>query len=204
MSIHSAVVKVGQVKFPRITDVTQVYMHPMMIGEKIDLPKGAESFTPVVESMLAMLDSTAQGKAFVTIDRRTVFAGKTHRRPGPHVDGNFIYEWHGGGGWLTGEAGRFLEPHAHKLQYCNPLGGMLIASDHKACRVWTGRFEGEPNQGGDCSHLQSQLNKAPTFLMEEKALYLGNSTCIHESLPVERDVFRTLVRITLPADLKVF
>lgn len=36
--------------------------------------------------------------------------------------------------------------------------------------------------------------------LESNTLYWGNSTFIHESLPVEEDVKRQLIRITLPAD----
>jgi hypothetical protein len=61
-----------------------------------------------------------------------------------------------------------------------------------------GDFEGEPNQGGDCSHLD--LSKMDCYEMESNTLYWGNSTFIHESLPVQEDVKRQLVRITLPAD----
>lgn len=39
-----------------------------------------------------------------------------------------------------------------------------------------------------------------SFNLKSHTLYWGNSTFIHESLPLEEDVERQLVRITLPAD----
>lgn len=202
--IHSMIANVGTVEFPAPSEPTQVYMHPHVLGQPLELPVGARHFSNTVAAMLSRLGDVV-GKVFITIDRRLVKASTSHRRPGPHVDGNFIYDWSGGGGggWLTGTNGRVLPPEAHRLQYCNPLGGLLIASDYAACQVWTGQFEGQPEQGGDCSHMQDQLDRAPTFLLEPNTLWLGNSTCVHESLPVSEDVVRTLVRITLPADLRV-
>ncbi len=48
------------------------------------------------------------------------------------------------------------------------------------------------------THLD--LSKMDCYEMESNTLYWGNSTFIHESLPVQEDVKRQLVRITLPAD----
>jgi hypothetical protein len=104
----------------------------------------------------------------------------------------------GGGGWLTGEDGRFLPREQHEEQYCSEKGGMLIVSSYEACKGWNGEYEGQPNQGGDCSHLD--LSKMDNFNLKSNTLYWGNSTFIHESLPLEEDVKRQLVRITLPAD----
>ena len=121
------------------------------------------------------------------------------RRGGPHTDGNYLYGWGGnGGGWLTGEDGRFLPREKHINQYCSDKGGMLIISSYEACKGWNGEYDGEPNQGGDCSHLD--LSTMESFIMEKNTLYWGNSTFIHESLPIDEDVKRQLVRITLPAD----
>ena len=104
----------------------------------------------------------------------------------------------GGGGWLTGEDGRFLPREQHEEQYCSEKGGMLIVSSYEACKGWNGEFEGQPNQGGDCTHLD--LSNMNSFNLKSHTLYWGNSTFIHESLALEEDVERQLVRITLPAD----
>ncbi len=193
---------VGKVSFPEFRGA-QAYMHPIDLAAPT-LPSDCADFAPVVALMIRDSGITPSGAAFVTIDQRHIRAGQSHRRPGPHVDGNFIFDWGGGGGgWLTGVAGRVLSPENHRLQYCNPMGGMLIASDAVGCRVWRGEFSGQPKQGGDCSHLGEQLDSAQSWLMEAGAVYLGNSTCVHESLPFAHDVRRTLVRITLPSTVLI-
>lgn len=198
--IQSNIRPVGQLSLPAFAGM-QVYMHPILVGERVTLPEGAEGFEEVVEKMLAMHSIPAGEKIFVTVDQSRVKAGKSHRRPGAHVDGNFIFDWTGG--WLTGVDGRVLSPENHQLQYCNPMGGLLIVSDLMACRAWLGEFAGVPNQGGDCSHLTEDLERNESFLLEPNQVYVGNSTCVHESLPVDQDVERTLVRITLSPNIKV-
>ena len=42
-----------------------------------------------------------------------------------------------------------------------------------------------------------------SFLLKPGVLYLANSTCIHESLPMVVRSLRQLFRITLPADARV-
>lgn len=139
------------------------------------------------------------GIAYVTIDELEVKCGETHRRGGKHTDGNYLFGWGGGGsGWLTGENGRVLPREKHIQQYCSDGGGMLIVSSYEGCDGWNGEYNGEPNQGGNCDHIDvSGLEK---FTMEKNVIYWGNSTFIHESLPMDRDIKRQLIRITLPAD----
>jgi hypothetical protein len=181
----------------------QLYMHEIAIGEKWSLPPALVRWTDTVRAMLALAPGV-QGRAFVTVDQREVKRGQSQRRPGPHVDGNYLFDWGGGGGggWLTGAAGRQLEPADHRLQYCSPTGGMLIASDYEACRAWRGRFDGEPDQGGNCEHMQEQINRAELVPLVANAAYWMNSTGIHESLPVRATVQRSLLRITLPHDAR--
>lgn len=196
---NSQIAAVSKIALPAFIGA-QVYMRKHVIGEPVVL-EDAPGFAPVVERMLSGVELPVGSEVFITVDQKQLQAGKTHRRGGAHVDGNYIFDWgggSGGGGWLTGVNGRVLSPENHRLQYCNPDGGMLIVSDHQACRAWTGEFQGEPNQGGDCSHLTQDLTDNPSFLLEPNRVYLANSTCVHESLPLTEDVARTLVRITLP------
>ena len=175
----------------------QVYMHEFDMANP-SLPVGCERWNSVLKDIIS--NSPKQtGKAYITIDEKIVRSGESHR---PHTDGNYLFGWggsgDGGGGWLTGEDGRFLPREQHEEQYCSEKGGMLIVSSYKACKGWNGEFEGQPNQGGDCTHLD--LSKMECYEMESNTLYWGNSTFIHESLPVQEDVKRQLIRITLPAD----
>ena len=75
---------------------------------------------------------------------------------------------------------------------------MFIVSSYEACKGWNGVFEGQPGQGGDCSKID--LSKMSSFILNRNTLYWGNSTFIHESLPLDQKIKRQLVRITLPAD----
>lgn len=196
--ITSKVKMLGAFNLPAFAG-DQLYMHPIDIGGNWNLPASLARWVPYIQRMLDMAP-TIKGRAFVTIDQKEVKQGHSQRRPGPHVDGNFIFDWGGGGGWLTGENGRILEPADHRLQYCSPRGGMLIASDFEACRAWRGRFDGEPGQGGNCEHMQDQINRAEAVNLQRNTAYWMNSTGIHESLPVYRTVQRSLLRITLPHD----
>ena len=194
---NSQIAPIGKIALPAFIGA-QVYMRKHVIGEPVQIAE-APSFEPVVERMLGSISLPTGSEVFITVDQKELQAGTTHRRGGAHVDGNYIFDWGGGGGgWLTGVDGRVLSPENHKLQYCNPDGGMLIVSDFQACRAWMGEFEGQPNQGGDCTHLTQGLAQNPSILLEPNRIYLTNSTCVHESLPLTEDVARTLVRITLP------
>ena len=174
----------------------RVYMHEFDMANPT-MPKGYERWESVIKDIVSESPKKT-GKAYITIDEKIVRKGESHRRGGPHTDGNYIFGWGGGGGWLTGEDGRFLPREKHVEQYCQEGGGLFLISSYKSCKGWNGEFEGEPNQGGDCTHLD--LSKMDCYEMESNTLYWGNSTFIHESLPVQEDVKRQLVRITLPAD----
>jgi len=174
----------------------RVYMHEFDIANP-SMPAGYERWNPVLRE-IASFSPKKTGIAYVTIDEKIVGRGESHRRGGAHTDGNYLFGWGGGGGWLTGEDGRFLPREKHEAQYCSEKGGMLIVSSYEACRGWNGEIKGEPAQGGDCSHLD--LSEMDSYIMKSNTLYWGNSTFVHESLPIEEEVARQLVRITLPAD----
>jgi hypothetical protein len=76
---------------------------------------------------------------------------------------------------------------------------MLIASSHKGCKGWNGTFDGNPGIGGDCSHID--LNGG--FILKPNMIYYGNSQWIHESLPLEEEIHRNLIRITLPLEYQL-
>jgi hypothetical protein len=174
----------------------RVYMYEFEMSNPV-LPKKYKRWEPLINEIIESAPKKT-GKAYLTIDEKIVKKGESHRRGGPHTDGNYLFGWGGGSGWLTGEDGRFLPREKHEQQYCSDKGGMLIVSSYEACDGWNGDFHGQPNQGGDCSHLD--LSNMEKFRLKKNTLYWGNSTFIHESLPLDKDVKRQLVRITLPAD----
>lgn len=199
--ITSLIRPVGSLALPPFAG-TRVYMQSHILGERVRIQDNP-AFEDPIEKMLANVQDDG-AKVFITIDQKLVLPGKTHRRPGAHVDGNFIFSWSsGGGGWLTGENGRVLSPENHKLQYVNPMGGMLIVSDYQACRAWVGEIDDEPGQGGNCAHMADKLKTLESFLLDPNQVYLGNSTCVHESLPIQEEVQRTLIRITLAPSFKL-
>lgn len=191
--ITSKLQSICPIVFPEFV-TAQLYMHEFDL-ERPMLPSGFEAFIPAFLLMVSK-SPIKEGKAFCTIDSRHVEQGTTHRRAGPHVDGNYLYNWGGGGGngWLTGDKGRVLPPEQHTKQYASKTGGTLIASTFAACKAWIGEFNAIPKQGGDCSHID--LDEGTTLNANE--VYLMNSTCIHESIALPHSVNRTLLRITLP------
>ena len=187
--INSKVVEKGTVSFPGFMG-EKLYMHPIFIEDAVSLPN--KYFNKLISQMLAY-SPIKSGKAYVTIDQKVVKAGKSHRRGGPHVDGNYLFGW-GGNGWLTGTKGRKLPRDKHMAQYCSKKGGTLIASDYSLCKAWNGKYDDIPKQGGDCSHFELK----DSFYLDKNKVYLLGSTGIHESVPSDKTVKRTLVRITLP------
>lgn len=179
--INSKIIDTGKkIEFPEFTE-TNLYMHFIFLSHP-QIPSGLKAFEPIVREMVKLVEvPKEQDGAYLTIDCQEVPMGQTHRRGGVHIDGNYER------GWTTG----------WKLDCIG--GGMLIVSSYSACRAWTGSFDSLPNKGGDCNHMQSLLNESDSFMLEPNKVYLTNSTCVHESLPVPEIVKRQLVRITLPA-----
>jgi hypothetical protein len=83
---------------------------------------------------------TKDGIAYITIDEKKIVKGESHRRGGPHTDGNFLYGWGGSDGWLTGaNNGRELAREQQNNSNCR-RNGMLIVSSYAACKGWNGVF----------------------------------------------------------------
>jgi hypothetical protein len=51
-------------------------------------------------------------------------------------------------------------------------------------------------EGGDCSHIDVAL--LAHLPMMANQVYAGNVCCLHESLPVQQDSIRQLVRLNVP------
>jgi len=183
----------------------EIKMLPFELSDLANIP---EKFKKLVENLISFLP-IKQGIAFLTIDGKTIQQGSTHRRGGKHIDGNYIFAGNsgwggdnggngGGNGWKVGENGFKLSLPQHKISYENPNGGMIIASDFVGCMGWNGVFEGKAGIGGDCTHLD--IKQESGFLLKPNVAYYGNSQFVHESLPIEKNIHRNLVRITLPLE----
>lgn len=188
-----------EVQIPNFTG--EVKMLPFNLENLLEIPS---QFKELVSKMIEALP-VKKGIAYLTLDGKFVEKGKTQRRGGVHIDGNFLpsLKWGdggGGNGWKVGEGGRILSSIEHKLSYESKTGGMLIASTYPACKGWNGEFEGKAYVGGDCTRLQG-LDEG--FVLKPNTVYYGNSQFLHESLPIDKDVHRVLARITLPLDYEV-
>lgn len=179
----------------------ELSMLPFNLNDISSLPI---EFRETVEQMIKNLPNK-MGTAFLTVHGKFVKKAKTLRRGAPHIDGNFIQglsSWGGGtgtNGWKVGENGFSLTSEEHKLSYENKNGGMLIASNYSACMGWNGVYNEKAKEGGDCSHI----DLGEGFMLKPNKVYYGNSQFIHESLPLDKDVFRVLYRITLPIEYPV-
>lgn len=88
----------------------------------------------------------------------------------------------------------------HRRSYETETGGLLMASTYQACRGWHGEFEGVAGEGGCCDKIEGL---GTGFLLEANCVYYCNSQFIHESIPVDKDVERVIVRITLPENYPI-
>jgi len=174
----------GQVTFPEHTG-ERIYMVPFTKAQ--GLPKEYARWQPTVDAMLA--DIHTDGPIYLMVDQGEVSPNKSHRRPRPHIDGNWIPEKNchstgsGSGGHKTKRGSLYDE-------------AVILASDVSASCAYVGEFNGEFGEGGDCSHLDlSGLNRVQ---LQAGRAYSGNVTMIHESLPVNFTAKRTLVRLNVP------
>lgn len=224
--MQSAIRLVSHVDFPKFKD-RQLYMAGMSL--KTLSKQGLGDYEPIVRTMMDCVDIRGSDRFFVTIDEKLVGRGQTHRRGGAHIDGNWLEikaqwdtpgewttapgRWENDGQWATGtpnskprlQAGGqwpFI-PGGPPWGYNMDFGGMLIASNEAAAVAWRGELDGLPGEGGDCEHLRDQFDSLTTVPMLANRVYLTNSSCVHESLPVQNPVRRQLIRITLPHDMKV-
>lgn len=196
MNFTSKCVRMGNINLNIPFEREYLYMHPIQLESFKSLPGKMDKFNSIIKSMIDFLPYQ-KGKSYVTIDRKKLNKGETHRRGGVHIDGNYCFGW-GGSGWSCGTQGKYLPSDKHLLQYGSKLGGMIIVSDEEACKIWEGEIEGLPGQGGDCNHLTDQLNYLPTKILNKNTCYWLNSMGVHESLPLNNSCERTLIRLTLP------
>jgi len=188
-----------EVQIPSFTG--EVKMLPFNLKNLLEIPN---EFKKMVSKMIEALP-IKRGIAYLTLDGKLVEEGKTQRRGGVHIDGNYLPslklgDGGGGNGWKVGEGGRILSSLEHKLSYKSNTGGMLIASTYPACKGWNGVFQGNAYVGGDCTRIKG-LGEG--FLMKPNVVYYGNSQFLHESLPIDKTSFRIVARITLPFDYEV-
>lgn len=199
------------VSFPEFM-AERVYMVPFT--KKGGLPSHLSRWERTVDAMLDGIDTDST--MYLMIDQGIVKAGSSHRRGGVHIDGNWIAELqcHGTGGGFGhrtsptsshrtwgGHASRVESPGGHGTGGGHCAGGLydesiILASDIAASAGYVGSWAGEIGDGGDCSHVNTE--HMDRVILESGVAHIGNVYFLHESLPVNCDLTRTLVRINVP------
>lgn len=177
--IRSELICFSAIQFPAFAGRC-IYMLPVTVNELAgQLGSELGSWATVVREIAGQLFD-GDRPLYLTIDEAELKQGDFHRRPGPHVDG----EW---------------DP----VMFCHPthrFGGdglLVLASTVSACSAYLGRFAGEAAERGDCSHLD--LRGAEMVTMMANEAYVGPSCgLIHETLPMPKSCFRQFMRINAP------
>lgn len=193
---HSIVQQCGPVAFPAFM-AERVYMREFR--KESGLPSDLVRWQSTIDAMLDGVDT--DGPIYLMIDQKALRAGESHRRPGVHVDGYWhpaigkhqghrAVSAHGGGGHGTGCAGNWSN-----FDFSAPEG-IILASDVQACRAYAGEFHGAPGEGGDYAHIT--LSGLDRIELASNTVYAGNVSMLHETVPVNRDCVRTLVRLNVP------
>lgn len=181
---NSIVQQRGNLSFPEFTG-ERVYMRPFF--KKQGLPLDLLRWQPTIDSMLEGIDT--EGPIYLMVDQAPVKASDTHRRPGVHIDGNWVPS-------LLGHKTHVIPgSHGHITEYMYDEA-IILASDVSACVAYHGAWEGHVGKGGDCSHID--LTGLKSVQLERNQVYAGNVWMLHESVPVQADCRRTVVRLNVP------
>lgn len=158
------------------------------------LPAIFARWQKTVDTMLS--EVTLGGPQFLMVDQAFVNAGTPHRRPGLHVDNFWEPELaaHGGGhrGHKNSPA-RHRRPGGH-IAFNGRTELLLLASDEMGCAFYEGEWDGEIQDDGNASHINTTNLKR--IIAPPHVAFAGDTgQLLHESIPVSRDVQRTVVRL---------
>jgi hypothetical protein len=194
------------------------YMLPFTIQTR--LPERVSRFQCTVDQMMKGVDVSARQECYLMVDEMEVATGLCHRRPGLHADGYWIPELKCHGGSPARHSPVPYEPvnptppkpkepdpppppdpsyYDGRQKPKKATQGLLIASNHTAARAFIGHYERDflgDWRGGECFDLSTQ-GMTEVTLLAGVAYHLDVFT-LHESLPVQDEVRRTLVRINVP------
>lgn len=102
-------------------------------------------------------------------------------------------------GHRTGELKARGQHNSHRAvayDYEWPTEAIILASNIPACRALIGEWDGNIADDGDVSHLD--LSHMQEIQFEANIAYAGNVTFVHQSIPVQQDCWRTVVRLNVP------
>jgi hypothetical protein len=193
----SFVEKRGQVSFPDFNN-ERVYM--LEFFKKIGLPTHLKHWQKTVDLMLNGIETDLP--IYLMIDQAFVKAGQTHRRPGLHIDGY----WNAG--HTSHQPAKPVPIHGPdrpmhgsgsdnwETAIFNEAEALVLATNVTAARGFEGQFLGPIKHMGACEHIS--VDGLKEVKLDANFAYVGNVTFLHESLPVEQDCYRTLIRLNLP------
>ena len=215
MSYNSRAVETGAVTFPEFTGERR-YMVPFF--KNTGLPSHLTRWQNTVDAMLDGVDS--DGPIFMTLDQKIIAGGRSHRTGGIHIDGYWngptdLTEFGGeitpstlkvsGWGWCSKSFNGHMKTPFNVLSTTNdatsPWAGaefadpeaIILASSFESSRGYTGQWHGDIGKKGDCADID--VSQMDSFNLAANKTYIGNVSFLHESLPVEQDTSRTLVRL---------
>lgn len=191
-SFESDIRYIGQLAMPKWTLDglnVRVMMLPILIDDAYSIPVdlvGYQWFRAIDRlcKMAMKHTNVTSGVAYITIDQAFVPEGETHRRPGLHVDG--IGEDGGSAGYGGGGG------------YGGGNTGMFLVSDKIGCQAWQKTIMGWPEKDGKCEHLRDQCLNNEAIMLQLESVYWMNSLAIHESIPMQKDTYRSFMRLSMP------
>jgi hypothetical protein len=144
------------------------------------LPEDIKRWQSVVDLMLEGVDSN--GPIFIMVDECAVKSGEMHRRGGLHIDGNWIEKL----GSHDSSGHGIIDLKSETL---------ILASNVEGSIAYAGKWEGIVGAGGDCSKVN--LGGLKKIRMIGGNIYSGDVSMLHESVPVESDCNRSLIRLNV-------
>ena len=167
------------------------------------LPSAAKRYQAAVDQMMSSVSVATDQECFLMVDEKLVGPGKTHRRPGLHVDGYWRPVAHCHGGAPPTRPGHHPAPSPSPSPGHSPRGesaeAILMASNFAASVALLGAYQRDFEKdwrGGDCSDVDATTLTPVT--LESGATYVLDVFSLHASMPVTENVRRTLLRINVP------
>lgn len=205
--INSIYRPLREVTFPEFSGI-RIMMMPVEFSNMDSIPNSLEGYKPMIEKLFNEVPDE-KGVGYLTIDEKFLKKGETHRRPGLHVDGMFnggIKGGWGGGGWggsqpipsgSWGGGGGWGGSNSS-------TGGFILASNVPGCRAWKQTVWSDPINDGECGHMEEFLKDENSEVLKGGIAYWLNPMCVHESLPMDEDKQRQLIRLSFPNDCPWF
>jgi hypothetical protein len=178
MPFNSEIRELSRVAFPDFTGL-RIMMMPFHLKDLTSVPyEYADYVTPLIQLRRHVEDT--RGTWYLTVDEAIVEPGKTHRRPGLHIDG--------AGHWAPNPG-----PWGGK-------GGMLVAASVLGSEAWRGTVDGELGEDGCCEHLRHLLPTLEHVPLQGTMGYWLGPTALHDSIVMTEFTPRQFLRVSYPSE----